>query len=69
MAARVAPIASPRDVSSSAALPDWPKVVALLHTSRALDDIEVSRLVPERKISYQFCARGHDLGQISSVHS
>ncbi len=36
----------------------------LLHASRALDEIEESRLVPERKVLYQFSARGHELGQI-----
>src|SRR5262249_2458665 len=32
--------------------------------SRALDDIEETRLLPERKVLYQFSARGHDLAQI-----
>lgn len=32
--------------------------------SRALDDIEESRLLPERQVLYQFSARGHELGQI-----
>ena len=36
----------------------------LLHASRALDDIEESRLLPERKVLYQFSARGHDFAQI-----
>src|ERR1700745_4362162 len=43
---------------------DWRRVVSLLHASRALDDIEESRLVPERKVLYQFSARGHDFAQI-----
>lgn len=43
---------------------DWRRVVYLLHVSRALDEIEESVLVPERKIFYQFSARGHDLAQI-----
>src|SRR5215472_15124850 len=43
---------------------DWRRVAYLLHVSRALDDIEETRLVPERKIFYQFSARGHDLAQI-----
>ncbi|HEY2444848.1 MAG TPA: transketolase C-terminal domain-containing protein [Rhizomicrobium sp.] len=43
---------------------DWRRVVRLLHISRALDDLEETRLVPERKIFYQFSARGHDLAQI-----
>jgi 2-oxoisovalerate dehydrogenase E1 component len=44
--------------------PDWKRVAQLMHISRALDDIEESRLVPERKVLYQFSARGHELGQI-----
>ena len=43
---------------------DWQRAAYLLHVSRALDDIEETRLVPERKIFYQFSARGHDLAQI-----
>jgi 2-oxoisovalerate dehydrogenase E1 component len=43
---------------------DWGRVAALLHTSRALDDIEETRLLPERKVLYQFSARGHELAQI-----
>src|ERR1700683_4527812 len=43
---------------------DWEPVVRLLHASRALDDIEERRLLPERKVLYQFSARGHDLAQI-----
>ncbi|HEY3786815.1 MAG TPA: transketolase C-terminal domain-containing protein [Steroidobacteraceae bacterium] len=37
---------------------------ALLQASRALDDIEESRLLPQRKVLYQFSARGHDFAQI-----
>lgn len=43
---------------------DWRRVTYLFHASRALDEIEESRLVPERKVLYQFSARGHELGQI-----
>ena len=43
---------------------DWRRVTSLLHASRALDDIEEHRLVPERKVLYQFSARGHDFAQI-----
>ncbi len=43
---------------------DWKRVTYLLQASRSLDDIEESRLVPERKVLYQFSARGHELGQI-----
>lgn len=43
---------------------DWQHVSYLLLSSRALDDLEETRLLPERKVLYQFCARGHELGQI-----
>lgn len=43
---------------------DWREVARLLLVSRAIDDLEVSRLVPEKKVLYQFCAGGHDLAQI-----
>lgn len=49
---------------STSAAPDWRRVAYLFHASRALDDIEETRLVPERKVLYQFSARGHELGQI-----
>jgi len=49
---------------SEAASPDWRRVAALAHASRALDDIEEGQLLPERKVLYQFSARGHELGQI-----
>jgi 2-oxoisovalerate dehydrogenase E1 component len=39
-------------------------VTYLLHASRALDDLEESRLLPERQVLYQFSARGHDFAQI-----
>ena len=62
MAASIAAVRN--TVSSSAAAPDWRRVASLLHASRALDEIEETRLVPERKVLYQFSARGHDLAQI-----
>ena len=43
---------------------DWTRVAWLVHASRALDEIEETRLVPQRKVLYQFSARGHDLAQI-----
>ncbi|ENN88577.1 putative pyruvate dehydrogenase E1 component,alpha and beta subunits protein [Rhizobium freirei PRF 81] len=43
---------------------DWQKVAYLLHLSRALDEMEETRLVPEKKVLYQFSARGHDMAQI-----
>jgi 2-oxoisovalerate dehydrogenase E1 component len=43
---------------------DWRKVAYLVQVSRALDKLEEERLVPERKILYQFSARGHDMAQV-----
>jgi 2-oxoisovalerate dehydrogenase E1 component len=43
---------------------DWIKVARTVLASRAIDRIEETRLVPERKILYQFSARGHDVAQI-----
>ncbi|MGS1017128.1 alpha-ketoacid dehydrogenase subunit alpha/beta [Allosphingosinicella humi] len=43
---------------------DWRQVAYLLHVSRALDRLEETRLVPEKKVLYQFSARGHDMAQI-----
>ena len=42
---------------------DWRRIAALVHTSRAMDRLEEERLVPERKVLYQFSARGHDMAQ------
>ena len=44
--------------------PDWRRVTYLLQASRSLDDLEESRLLPERQVMYQFSARGHDFAQI-----
>ncbi len=43
---------------------DWSRVARLFLTSRKLDDLEETKLLPEKKILYQFSARGHELGQI-----
>ena len=43
---------------------DWTTVLRTVFVSRALDAIEETRLVPERKVLYQFCARGHDVTQV-----
>src|SRR5262249_7313382 len=42
---------------------DWREVARLVLTSRALDALEERELYPQRKINYQFSARGHDLSQ------
>jgi 2-oxoisovalerate dehydrogenase E1 component len=43
---------------------DWTRIARLLMMSRAIDSIEESRLYPQKKIAYQFSARGHELCQI-----
>ncbi|MDR6755859.1 2-oxoisovalerate dehydrogenase E1 component [Mycoplana sp. BE70] len=43
---------------------DWKRIAYLLQLSRALDEMEETRLVPEKKVLYQFSARGHDMAQI-----
>ena len=43
---------------------DWSEVARLVTTSRALDHLEETRLVPEKKVLYQFSARGHDMAQV-----
>jgi 2-oxoisovalerate dehydrogenase E1 component len=43
---------------------DWKRIAYLLLASRGLDDTEETRLMPEKKVVYQFSARGHDLAQI-----
>ncbi|MDV3257651.1 MAG: pyruvate dehydrogenase [Sphingomonas sp.] len=43
---------------------DWQEVARLVLTSRAMDELEENRLVPEKKVLYQFSARGHDLAQV-----
>ena len=42
---------------------DWRGALRTAFLSRALDRLEETRLVPERKVLYQFSARGHDLTQ------
>ena len=43
---------------------DWRRAAYLLQLSRKLDALEETTLVPERKVLYQFSARGHDMAQI-----
>jgi 2-oxoisovalerate dehydrogenase E1 component len=51
------------DAKVEAAL-DWAEVARLVTISRALDHLEETRLVPEKKVMYQFSARGHDMAQV-----
>jgi 2-oxoisovalerate dehydrogenase E1 component len=43
---------------------DWRTVLRHVAISRALDDLEEFTLLKERKVLYQFSARGHDLTQV-----
>jgi 2-oxoisovalerate dehydrogenase E1 component len=43
---------------------DWRSVLRHVAVSRALDDLEEFTLLKERKVLYQFSARGHDLTQV-----
>ena len=42
---------------------DWRRVARLVMLSRGLDLVEETRLVPQKKVIYQFSARGHELAQ------
>ncbi len=43
---------------------NWKEIARLVLASRFIDDIEEQELMPQKKVLYQFSARGHDLGQI-----
>ena len=43
---------------------DWRGVVRQAAISRALDDLEETTLLPQRKVLYQFSARGHEVTQV-----
>src|SRR5277367_962461 len=47
---------------------EWRAVLRDVALSRALDDLEESTLLPERKVLYQFSARGHELTQVLLAH-
>ncbi len=43
---------------------DWREVARWMLTSRAVDQLEETELVPGGKVTYQFSARGHELAQV-----
>ncbi|HEX4801641.1 MAG TPA: thiamine pyrophosphate-dependent dehydrogenase E1 component subunit alpha, partial [Sphingomicrobium sp.] len=53
-----------RDPGRVSAEVDWREVVRLVLTSREMDRIEEQELVPQKKVLYQFSARGHDVAQV-----
>lgn len=57
-------IAMPRSSQHQPPQIDWQRVVHTVLVSRALDELEETRLVPARKVLYQFTARGHDVSQV-----
>ncbi|HEX3914002.1 MAG TPA: transketolase C-terminal domain-containing protein [Steroidobacteraceae bacterium] len=59
-------VASPRHIEqiSKPGAINWRTVLRHVAVSRALDDLEESSLLKERKVLYQFSARGHDLTQV-----
>ena len=60
MAARVEKVSSAAHGDTAG----WLAIVRQVALSRALDDLEEAVLVPERKVLYQFSARGHDVTQV-----
>ena len=42
---------------------DWTAIARNVLVSRAIDEIEETRLYKEGKVLYQFSARGHDVAQ------
>jgi 2-oxoisovalerate dehydrogenase E1 component len=53
-----------RDPGKVSAHVDWREVARLVLTSRELDRLEEEELAPQKKVLYQFSARGHDLAQV-----
>jgi 2-oxoisovalerate dehydrogenase E1 component len=43
---------------------DWPEVARLAIASRLMDELEENQLTPQGLVTYQFSARGHELGQL-----
>ena len=60
----MAEVAAETRADGAAAAFDWRRIAYLVQVSRAMDRIEEERLVPERKVLYQFSARGHDMAQV-----
>ncbi len=43
---------------------DWIKITRLALASRMMDELEENELTPQGLVTYQFSARGHELGQL-----
>lgn len=57
-------LAPTADSPSATDAVDWPRVARLLLRSREIDRIEEEELAPQKLVTYQFSARGHELAQI-----
>jgi 2-oxoisovalerate dehydrogenase E1 component len=51
-------------VTSAASAIDWSRAVHAALVSRVLDEVEETQLLPERRVLYQFTARGHEVTQV-----
>ena len=47
---------------------NWKDIALKMLLSRGMDELEENKLVPEKKVLYQFSARGHELGQLILAH-
>src|SRR5436190_4193348 len=57
-------IMADRDPGKVSAKVDWREVARLVLTSREMDRLEEEELAPQKKVLYQFSARGHDMAQV-----
>src|SRR5213075_1826079 len=57
-------IIADRDPGKVSAKVDWREVARLVLTSREMDRLEEEELAPQKKVLYQFSARGHDMAQV-----
>jgi 2-oxoisovalerate dehydrogenase E1 component len=48
---------------------DWLAIARTVFTSRLMDTIEETELVPAGRITYQFSAKGHELGEAVLAHT
>ena len=64
MTGTLTPRTRPENASELNPRLDWKRIAYLILASRGLDDAEETKLMPEKKVVYQFSARGHDLAQV-----
>jgi len=64
MTGTLTPSTQTAGATTASARLDWKRIAYLVLASRGLDDTEEKKLIPEKKVVYQFSARGHELAQI-----